>query len=103
MPNDFSGNHCHPNLRKVAREAMIDHGFLVDVPPEAERELASHTEPSFQTPGTRDLSSLLWSSIDNDESKDLDQVAFARREATGTRVYVGIADVDSFVHQDSEI
>ena len=55
------------------------------------------------TDGIRDLRSLLWSSIDNDTSKDLDQIEVADRVSNGIRVLVGIADVDSGVPPESAI
>jgi exoribonuclease II len=90
-----------PNLRELARRAMIDRGFLVEPPREAQAEVATTTEPTFETLGIPDLSSWLWSSIDNDESRDLDQIEYAKKEAGGTRLYVGVADVDWFVHRGS--
>jgi exoribonuclease-2 len=82
---------------------MVARGFLVNTPREAQLELASQTEPAFETIRARDLSSLFWSSIDNDDSRDLDQVEYVKSEAAGTRVYIGIADVDWFVNRDSMI
>src|SRR3712207_6880354 len=51
--------------------------------------------------GVRDMRGLLWSSIDNRESKDLDQVEYAERVGGGFRVLVGIADVDAYVDRKS--
>jgi VacB/RNase II family 3'-5' exoribonuclease len=82
---------------------MIERGFWPDFPNEARAELQNKAEPGFNSPGVRDLRSLLWSSIDNDESRDLDQIEYASREAGGTRLYVGIADVDSLVARGSMI
>jgi len=76
---------------------MLARGFLVQFPIDAQAQLQAEQEPSFQTTKARDLSSWLWSSIDNDESKDLDQIEYAQRETGGTRIYVGVADVDWFV------
>jgi VacB/RNase II family 3'-5' exoribonuclease len=90
-----------PDLRELARRAMIERGFLVEPPRDAQAEVASRTEPPFETLGILDLSSLLWSSIDNDESRDLDQIEYAKKETGGTRLYVGVADVDWFVHRGS--
>lgn len=52
----------------------------------------------------RDLRNLLWSSIDNDTSKDLDQIEVADRSPNGdVKVMIGIADVDAFVAKDSPL
>ena len=54
--------------------------------------------------GTRDLRSLLWASIDNDDSRDLDQLTVAERLDDGrAKVYVAVADVDAIVKKDSAI
>jgi VacB/RNase II family 3'-5' exoribonuclease len=89
------------NLRELAKRAMVERGFLAEIPPRAAMEAETKTEPQFDQLGIRDLSSLLWSSIDNDDSKDLDQIEYAASEAKGVRLYVGIADVDSLVSRDS--
>ena len=107
MANDHlvakNNNPKHPDLRQLARRAMIERGFLVEFPAEAKAEIATETEPSFDTLTIRDLRSWLWSSIDNDESRDLDQIEYAKSESGGTRLYVGIADVDWLVSRDSMI
>ena len=54
--------------------------------------------------GIQDLRNLLWSSIDNDTSKDLDQIEWAEQLPDGRiRVLIGVADVDSRVHQGTVI
>jgi exoribonuclease-2 len=85
------------DLKTTAELAMQARGFLVRFPEEAHEQLHNEHEPPFDTLKIRDLSSWLWSSIDNDDSKDLDQIEYAVRESNGTRIYVGIADVDWFV------
>ncbi len=93
--------HAEYNLAAAARQEMIEHGFEPDFPPEAERQLESiHLTPH---PELRDLTSLLWSSIDNDDSRDLDQIEWAERTASGIRVLVGVADVDSAVAKGTPI
>lgn len=86
---------------------MIENGFEPDMPPEVEHELqaSGSEEPTApDDPGVRDMRSVLWSSIDNHDSRDLDQVEFAERMPNGDiRLMIGIADVDAFVHKGSAI
>ena len=89
------------NLAAAARQEMLDHGFSPDFPPETERQLAAmRTEPDR---GLRDLTGLLWSSIDNDDSRDLDQIEWAERTGDGIRVLIAIADVDSMLAKATPI
>jgi VacB/RNase II family 3'-5' exoribonuclease len=92
-----SNQPIHFNLVAAAHAAMIEHGFQPDFPAGTDAELAAiqaHPElPSV--PGIQDLRNLLWSSIDNDTSKDLDQIEWAEQLPDGRiRVLVGVADVD---------
>ena len=72
-------SHDEFNLAAAARQEMIEHGFQPDFPAEAERQLAAiHPQPDHSL---RDLTALDWSSIDNDDSRDLDQIEWAERAA----------------------
>src|SRR5579875_4112912 len=93
-------------LVAAAREAMMTRGFEPDYPQDAlqelQNELTAGPEPNL--PGTQDLRHLLWSSIDNDTSRDLDQIEHAEALSDGrVRVRIGIADVTSFVPRDSAL
>jgi exoribonuclease-2 len=99
-------NHqLHFDLAAAARRSMIEHGFEPDYPPPVASQLEQLREhPPQPAASARDLRGLLWSSIDNDTSRDLDQIEFV--EATkdgGTRVLIGVADVDAFVPKGSPI
>ena len=85
---------------------MIEHGFQPDFPAGADNELAAiQAHPELPAaPGAQDLRSLLWSSIDNDTSKDLDQIEWAEQLPDGRiRVLIGVADVDARVAQGTVI
>ncbi len=86
---------------------MIDHGFRPDFGPQVQQQIAQlKAQPPriTTTPEVRDLRGLLWSSIDNDTSKDLDQIEVAERLPNGdAKVLVGIADVDMFVAKGTPI
>ena len=95
------------NLQAIARQVMMARGFEPNFPPETQKQLADiAAHPPQLTPSdkVRDLRGLLWSSIDNDTSKDLDQIEVAERlPNSDVRVMIGIADVDAFVAKDSPI
>jgi VacB/RNase II family 3'-5' exoribonuclease len=97
--------HADFDLALAARQEMLDHGFNPDFPPEVERQVADLAADAKPRPNgdVRDLRSLLWSSIDNDTSRDLDQIEVAERTANGIRVMVGVADVDGDVPISSPI
>jgi VacB/RNase II family 3'-5' exoribonuclease len=84
---------------------MRERGLLPDFSPEALAELDSIPGPVAKAEGSmRDLRQLIWCSIDNDDSRDLDQLTAAERLADGTvRVLVAIADVDALVKKGSAI
>lgn len=96
----------HFDLQAAARQIMLENGFEPDFPPEVQQQLAQikATSPPPSGKDVRDLRNLLWSSIDNDTSRDLDQIEYAEKLPDGsTRVMVGIADVDSFVPRGTPI
>jgi VacB/RNase II family 3'-5' exoribonuclease len=95
------------DLQATAKQVMLAHGFQPDFPIQVAQQLADlKARPPQVAPGAdiRDLRNLLWSSIDNDTSKDLDQIEVADRLPDATiKVLVAIADVDAFVPKDSPI
>lgn len=99
-------NPSHLDLQATAKQIMQEHGFDPDFPAEVSTQLASLNEPPKIVPGkdVRDLRSLLWSSIDNDTSRDLDQIEVAERVSNGdVRILIGIADVDAYVAKQTPI
>jgi exoribonuclease-2 len=91
-----------PNLQEIARRAMIARDMDPDFPPPVLAETAELREPGRHAirPGApvRDLRELPWFSIDNDDTRDLDQLTVA--EPLGgkeVRVLVAVADVDELV------
>lgn len=97
----------HLNLQATAKEIMLAEGFQPDFPPNISEQLSQikvHPPALAATSPVRDLRGVLWSSIDNDTSKDLDQVEVAERLPDGgVKVMIGIANVDAFVGKDSPI
>jgi VacB/RNase II family 3'-5' exoribonuclease len=90
-------------LRALAAQAMRDRGFEPEFPPEASAQAARMTAaPQTTEEPTRDLRDLLWCSIDNNDSRDLDQLTVAESLPGGdARVLVAVADVDAAVPSGS--
>lgn len=90
----------------IARRVMLERGLEPSFSSAALTELKAMKSPAPapSDPGIRDLRSLPWASIDNDDSRDLDQLTVAADAPGGsTRILVAIADVDSLVQKDSAI
>ena len=101
----------HPDARRkgvleqIARRAMKEYGFLPDFSADALRELETvqQVDRAEESPGV-DLRHLLWASIDNDDSLDLDQLTVAEALAdTRVKVLVAVADVAALVKKNSAI
>ena len=92
-------------LQSIAREAMLQRGLLPDFSHAviAETNQIMHAAPASGA-AIRDLRGLLWASIDNDDSLDLDQLSVAEPGAGGAvKILVAIADVDALVKKDCAI
>ncbi len=88
-------------LVTIARNAMRANGFEPDFSPAAISQADAARPDAALSPGVRDLRALPWSSIDNDDSRDLDQIEVCVTANGVTRVLVGISDVDALVPSGS--
>ena len=94
------------DLAASARAEMVHEGFLLGDPPGREEQMAAIRLTLAESDrGVKDLTSLPWSSIDNDTSRDLDQIEYAERAADGVgiRVLVAIADVAAAIGKDTPL
>lgn len=92
------------DMEAAVRRVLVTAGFEPDLTPAAERQLAGITAAAAMPADAKDLRHLPWSSIDNDESRDLDQVEVAERLPDGKiKLTVGIADVDAVVGKGTPI
>ncbi len=100
-----NANPTHLDLQATAKQIMEEHGFEPDFPPQVSQQLSSFKELKIPIDGkVRDLRDLLWSSIDNDTSRDLDQIEVAEQGANGdVKIMIGIADVDAYVAKQTPI
>jgi VacB/RNase II family 3'-5' exoribonuclease len=100
----MNGKH-RVTLAEIAHRVMLERGLVPDFPPAALAELEGiHGPAAADGKPTRDLRSLPWCSIDNDDSRDLDQLTVAEAMPGGTvRILVAIADVDAVVKKGSAL
>jgi len=93
------------DLKAIARRAMIDRGLLTDFSDDVIEEVGRTTSPAIEDdPQIRDLRGLLWASIDNDDSEDLDQLTVAEDLPGGAvKILVAIADVDAIVKKGTAV
>jgi ribonuclease R len=102
--NNNEGQH-RSILQRIAHKAMLEKGLLPDFSPAALSELARLQSPATRdSDAIRDLRDLLWCSIDNDDSLDLDQLTVAQASPDGkVTIMVSVADVDALVKEGSAI
>ncbi len=93
------------DLTKIAKQTMLEKHLLSDFSPDVEREVNQLQKPAQPTsPFVKDKRDLLWFSIDNDDSRDLDQLTYAEQlENQEFKIYIAVADVDSLVKKGSAI
>jgi exoribonuclease-2 len=92
-------------LARLATQAMIDRGLEPEFPPKALRQAEEAEGPAHESDSDiRDLRTMLWCSIDNDDSRDLDQLQVVEPLPDGSiRVYVAVADVDALIKHGSPV
>jgi len=98
-------NRKHEDLLdEIAHQSMIDHGLDPDFDKDVRHQLDGIRAPAFPEATLRDLRHLGWCSIDNDDSRDIDQLTWAEEDGKGnTRIYIAVADVDALVHKGTPI
>jgi exoribonuclease-2 len=104
MTNTTDGKH-RSILQGIAHRAMLERGLFPDFPVQALAQLDAISGPATEAEeSTRDLRNLLWCSIDNDDSRDLDQLTVSETMPDGTvKIRVAIADVDALVKKGSAL
>ena len=101
-----NGRHDRADLKRIARKAMVEKGLEPDFSRDALAELDAIRGPALPAgvPGIRDMRGRPWMSIDNDDSKDLDQLTLAEPgHNSATRIFVAVADVDALVAKGTAI
>src|SRR5216117_3483799 len=107
----MSDEHVHSGcnhssiLKDIAHQAMIDRGLAPDFSAAAEKQAESISAAANETDASiKDLRDLLWCSIDNDDSRDLDQLTVAEDLGNGNvRALVAVADVDALVKKGTPL
>jgi VacB/RNase II family 3'-5' exoribonuclease len=102
---DANDRHDRQTLQDIARRVMLERGLLPDFSAAVLAELDKIQAPANAAPQSlRDLRELLWCSIDNDDSLDLDQLTVAQAMPGGdVKTLVAVADVDGLVKDGTAI
>jgi VacB/RNase II family 3'-5' exoribonuclease len=102
--NDHNQKH-REILQKIAHQAMLDKGLLPDFSNDVLAEVNAIKAPAKgQGENVRDLRQLIWCSIDNDDSRDLDQLSVAEAKPGNTvKILIAVSDVDELVRKYSAI
>ena len=97
--------HHRTDLTTIATWAMFSRGLQPEFPPAVQQQLTRLTGPAQEADSRiRDLTALPWCSIDNDDSRDLDQLTVGEALPHGrARLFVAVADVDALVKKGSPI
>ncbi len=104
MTSPTPKNSDRNTLAEIARQAMLDRDLEPDFPAAALKEVAGLRAAASAPNDARDLRDRLWASIDNDDSRDLDQLTAAETLADGqVRILVAVADVDALVRKSSAL
>lgn len=103
MRNVLSNHRA--NLSTIAAWAMYSRGLEPEFPNSVIKQLSHMSSPARETSDSvRDMTGLPWCSIDNDDSRDLDQItAIEPAKAGAVRLYVAVSDVDSLVKKGTPI
>ena len=101
----YPARHHRSDLVRIATAAMTERGLEPEFSARVQQQLAAITGPGrAEEPAVQDLTGLLWCSIDNDDSRDLDQLTVCEVLADGAvKLLVAIADVDALVKKGSAI
>lgn len=98
-------HHSRADLVRIASQAMVERGLEPEFPGRVFQELDKMTGPGVDDdPRVQDFTAMLWCSIDNDDSLDLDQLTACEALADGAvRLFIAVADVDALVKKGSAI
>lgn len=91
------------DLAQLANQVMKERGLKPDFSAQEIQQLELINQPASATAETVDLRSLLWCSIDNDDSRDLDQLTYAEKDKESYLFWIAVADVSSLVKKNTPI
>ena len=105
MGTSHHNHHHRSDLVRIAVHAMQEHGLEPEFSAQVQQQLRTlDAHPVDDGQDVADLTDLLWCSIDNDESLDLDQLSVSDRLDHGAvRILVAVADVDALVKPGTAI